>query len=95
MSSQKAYIEYYTKKHGCSKASVQRQLKEKLKKWNARSDSVMKGLLRSKFSHPILKKLLKETGDTPLHEIGRPGHWTVAGDDALGELLCELRSEIH
>lgn len=53
----------------------------------------MRELLHAKFSqNPALRRLLLETGDASLHEAGRGRTvWTVAGDDALGKMLVELR----
>lgn len=67
--------------------------------WEKVKISVMKDLLRQKFSIPKMKELLLSTGDSYLEE-GNNHHdrfWgTVSGkgENHLGKLLMEVREEI-
>ena len=61
-----------------------------------RRDEVMRQDLRLKFSQNTkLKAALVNTGNARLEEQGRfeGEHWTNKGDNMLGTLLMELRSE--
>lgn len=58
----------------------------------------MKACLETKFADPQYRALLLSTGDAPLHERpmrGRGNDWTSPGNDWLGRLLMELRSELR
>jgi ribA/ribD-fused uncharacterized protein len=59
-------------------------------------DVMLRGL-RAKFSqNEDLKKLLLETGDVVLHEDSPTDMvWGVKGEDRLGKLLMQVRSELR
>lgn len=67
--------------------------------WESIKDSIMEDALRKKFSDPILKKALLDTGDEYLEEGNTWGdqYWGVyngIGKNKLGKLLMKLREEI-
>lgn len=67
--------------------------------WESIKDSIMEDALRKKFSDPILKKALLDTGDEYLEEGNTWGdqYWGVCngtGKNKLGKLLMKLREEI-
>lgn len=66
--------------------------------WESIKDSIMEDALRKKFSDPILKKALLDTGDEYLEEGNTWGdqYWGVCngtGKNKLGKLLMKLREE--
>lgn len=66
--------------------------------WETRKIEVMRGLLRQKFSNPLLRALLLATGDAELVEgnTWNDRFWGVcrgSGQNWLGRLLMEVRSE--
>lgn len=69
--------------------------------WNLRKRGYMKQLLRKKFTqHPELAEKLLATGDIELVEENTWGdrYWGVcggAGENNLGKLLMEIRSELR
>ena len=69
--------------------------------WEAVKDEVMREALRAKFEqHPKLKSLLLSTGDAELVEHTNNDHyWADGGDGSgknrLGQLLMELRAQLH
>ena len=68
--------------------------------WETVKVSVMKELIKTKFSDPILAKKLVDTGDAELVEGNTWGDtfWGVCkskGENHLGKLLMEVREEIR
>lgn len=68
--------------------------------WDRVKVDAMKDLLRRKFNIPYLRALLLETGDSYLEETNtwNDSFWGVCngmGQNKLGELLMEIRQEIH
>ncbi len=68
--------------------------------WESRKLRVMEDLLRQKFSHPGLRRLLLATGDAELVEGNSWGDtfWGVCrgrGQNHLGRLLMAIRAEIR
>jgi len=68
--------------------------------WEEVKLSIMKRILRLKFSDPILRQALLATGDAPLVEgnAWNDTFWGVCrgrGQNNLGRLLQEVRSEIR
>lgn len=66
--------------------------------WESIKDSIIENALRKKFSDPILKKALLDTGDEYLEEGNTWGdqYWGVCngtGKNKLGKLLMKLREE--
>lgn len=68
--------------------------------WDTIRIPVMREILQIKFSDPILRRMLLDTGDKQLIE----GNWwndrfwgvcNGVGENNLGKLLMELREEIH
>jgi ribA/ribD-fused uncharacterized protein len=67
--------------------------------WERIKVDVMRNLLRQKFAHPDLRRLLLATAPEDLVEINTWGdrYWGVscgAGENMLGRLLMEVRAEI-
>lgn len=67
--------------------------------WNARRVSVMKTLIRKKFTDPDLRAKLLATGDATLIEgnTWNDKFWGVCngvGENQLGKILMEVRAEI-
>lgn len=104
------YLEYIDKKTNFSfymkngkrmktKISLKRDIDEKFKKLftlEIKKNIMLEGL-RAKFNQDeSLKKLLIETGDKKLEEIGRFNGelWTNKGLNLLGDLLAIVRSEL-
>lgn len=62
---------------------------------------VMRGLLVHKFSYPLLRRALLQTGDAPLVEGNTWGdrYWGQCpigtGENRLGQLLMQVREEIR
>jgi len=68
--------------------------------WHLVKIDVMKDLLRKKFTLPALREKLLATGDSPLEEANTWGDtfWGTCeglGQNKLGELLMEVRNELH
>ncbi len=68
--------------------------------WNAMKVGVMHGLLRQKFTVPVLREKLLDTGEAQLIEGNSWGDtfWGVCkgvGENMLGKLLMEVREEIR
>jgi len=68
--------------------------------WDAMRINVMHGLLRQKFSIPVLRAGLLDTGEAELIEGNHWGDtfWGVCngiGENNLGKLLMEVREEIR
>lgn len=68
--------------------------------WEETKILVMESLLRKKFRHPNLKRLLLATGDAELIEGNNWGDtfWGVCndiGENNLGKLLMKIRSEFQ
>jgi predicted NAD-dependent protein-ADP-ribosyltransferase YbiA (DUF1768 family) len=80
-----------------TKVSLKAEFKEMIKqRWVPISIKVMRELLAQKFDKTInenLWKALLQTGERPLHEVGR-GHgiWIKSGGDMLGQLLMQMRA---
>ena len=82
-----------------TKVSLSQQFKQTIARhWIPISDRVMLELLRQKFDKTMNEDLhvtLLRTGRRMLHEVGRPNHWTQAGDDMLGKLIMTVRDELE
>lgn len=72
------------------------------KDWESVKLDVMRELLRSKFSDPTLRRMLLDTGDSPLLEgnMWNDRFWGVClktgkGQNHLGGLLMSLREELR
>jgi predicted NAD-dependent protein-ADP-ribosyltransferase YbiA (DUF1768 family) len=82
-----------------TRISLKRDIDEKFKKLftlEIKKNIMLEGL-RAKFNQDeSLKKLLIETGDKKLEEIGRFNGelWTNKGLNLLGDLLAIVRSEL-
>lgn len=68
--------------------------------WESVKVGVMEDLVRQKFSHPHLAKLLSETGDAELIEGNTWGDrfWGVcrgSGRNELGKILMRVRTEVQ
>ena len=68
--------------------------------WDQIKREIMKQILRVKFTHPILRQKLLDTGDAYLEETNHWGdtYWGVCHDvglNQLGEILMEIREEIR
>lgn len=68
--------------------------------WDEMRNDVMLRLLRQKFSDPVLRKRLLDTGDVELVEGNHWGdtYWGVCnckGENMLGKLLMKVREEIR
>ena len=68
--------------------------------WERVKESVMIGLLRQKFSEPVLQKRLLATGQRELIEGNdwNDTYWGVCrgrGENKLGKLLMEVRKELQ
>lgn len=72
--------------------------------WEAEKTSIMENLLRKKFRHPMMKKLLKKTMNQKIIEVNEwhDVYWGVCscvkhrgtGQNVLGTLLMKLRAEM-
>src|SRR5690606_38149603 len=82
-----------------SQTQLRQEYKKRIKDvWHQHSERELRALLRRKFDpahNPRLCHVLLATGDAPLHEVGKPSHWTQAGDDRMGALLMEVRAELQ
>jgi len=64
--------------------------------WDSRKLEVMREGLRRKFAIPDLRAKLLATRDMPIHEDNPTDmFWGVKGEDWLGKLLMQVRSEIY
>mmetsp|Transcript_63366 Transcript_63366/g.141146 ORF Transcript_63366/g.141146 Transcript_63366/m.141146 type:complete len:249 (-) Transcript_63366:108-854(-) len=67
--------------------------------WDDMRDDVMRAVLRAKFAHPGLRHLLLTTYPHPLVSVKPDRYWGAGidgqGRNRLGELLVELRDELH
>jgi predicted NAD-dependent protein-ADP-ribosyltransferase YbiA (DUF1768 family) len=94
----KGAYQKWSKQSGSTLAEAGRRFDGRKTEWWGVNDDVMRRALRAKFTqNRSLAKALVATGDTELSEQGRGKgeHWTSTGDDALGRMLMELRSELR
>jgi len=78
------------------KAGRSLRRKEMVENWDEIKVSVMLRGLRAKFKDPILRQRLLGTGNALLHEESPNDlFWGVKGQDMLGKLLVQVRSEIR
>ena len=67
--------------------------------WEEKRVNLMKGLVRKKFENPLLRELLRATGDAELIHDNRfnDRFWGVcrgSGENWLGQILVAIRQEI-
>lgn len=67
--------------------------------WEMKKIDLMRGLIRSKFENPLLRELLKMTGEAELVQDNKwnDRFWGVCrgeGENWLGKILMEVREEI-
>jgi hypothetical protein len=70
------------------------------REWDDKRPALMRRLLRSKFSHPQLRKALLETGDKHLSHVAADADpfWHAPGgegENGLGRILMELRAQLN
>lgn len=68
--------------------------------WDAIKDDIMYHICKKKFSDPVLKKMLLDTGDAELIEgnTWRDKYWGVyngVGENKLGKILMRIRDEMR
>jgi hypothetical protein len=95
LGTQAMYLPWKLSRCAMTKKALHEWYKEREARFHQVNLDIMENLLLQKFQEEPWRQRLLATGDLPLHEIGRPGFWTLAGDDQLGKLLMRVRDHLR